>query len=277
MPFQSLSMCSNNLMRHWLVYVLFGAAVTFFLSCESKSVTPEAIVCEPYMPPPDAWTYPIQPGSKEWIELPDTEARFNSCQIPSERLKAMSNEALLDAWLNFPFNYDIYVVYNLLKHMDNLVTRFSGLAELSTRKDRLSTVLREYASRNPLCIQQIPDSLKKGQYSLDFGLFEALLATDGFLSQSSLGDKKELVRESIKNYDRKCEAGTENYTDKSLPLLVCMKAMYQANYKPFINELKDSKQTLLIGFFQTGILYSSSEPDQPIVQTILRHSKKFSK
>lgn len=264
-------------MRHRLVYVLFGVAIAFLQCCDSKSVTPEAIVCEPYKIPPDAWTYPVLPGTKEWSALPDTEARFNTCQIPSERLEAMSNEALLDAWLSFPFNYDIYLVNNLLKHMNNLVTRFSGLAEFSKREDRLSTVLREYASRNPLCIQQLSDSLKKGEYSLDFGLFEALLATDGFLSQSSLNDKKELVRESIKKYDRKCEAGRENYTDKSLSLLVCMKAMYQANYKPFINELKDSKQTLLIGFFQTGILYSSSEPDQPIVQTILRHSKKFSK
>jgi hypothetical protein len=142
--FNLFAICSNNLMRHRLVYVLFGVAAAFLQCCDSKSVTPEAIVCEPYMPPPDAWTYPVQPGSKEWIDFPDTEARFNTCQIPSERLKAMSNEALLDAWLNFPFNYDIYLVYNLLKYMNNLVARFSGLAELSTREDRLSTVLREY-------------------------------------------------------------------------------------------------------------------------------------
>ncbi|REA64459.1 hypothetical protein DSL64_02615 [Dyadobacter luteus] len=269
-------MFSNSLTKPLLTNLLSGAIIILLCCCHSKTVAPDPIDCTPYNAPSDAWRYPVLPGTKEWIELPDTETRFNACQIPSERLEAMSNEALLDSWLNFPFNYDIYLTNNLLKHMNNVVTTFSGLAELSTRKDRLSTVLREYTSRNPLCIQQLSDSIKKGEYSLDFGLFEALLATDGFLSQSALEDKKELVRESIRKYDRKCEAGKENYTDKSLSLLVCMKVMYQANYKPFINELKDPKQTLLIGFFQTGILYSSSEPDQPIVQTILRHSKKFS-
>lgn len=269
-------MCLNSLTKYCLANILIGA-ITFFPSCNSKNVSPEVVVCEPYKIPADAWTYPVQPGTREWIDLPDTEARFNACQIPSERLETMSNEALLDAWLNFPFNYDMYLVNNLLNYMSTLVTRFSGLSELSKRESRLSTVLREYASRNPLCIQQLSDSVKKGEYSLDFGLFEALLATDGFLNQSTLDDKKELVREAIKKYDRKCEAGTENYTDKSLSLLVCMKAMNQANYAPFINELKDSKQSLLIGFFHTGVLYSSSEPDQPIVQKILYHSRKFSK
>jgi hypothetical protein len=64
---------------------------------------------------------------------------------------------------------------------------------------------------------------------------------------------------------------------KSFSLLVCMKGMYNANYLPFIAELKNPEQVKLIAFFETGILHASSEPDEPVVQTIMRHSKQFSK
>ena len=140
-----VSMFSSSLIKHLLTNVLSGAIITLLFCCDSKTVSPDPVDCAPYKAPSDAWTYPVLPGTKEWIDLPDTEARFNACQIPSERLKVMSNEALLDAWLNFPFNYDIYLVNNLLKHMNNLVTRFSGRIVL---KRPLSLSVKENFSCN---------------------------------------------------------------------------------------------------------------------------------
>jgi hypothetical protein len=267
--------------RQVKVYNFFGQVLLWlfavcFLSCKEENIQPAFVTCTPYSAPTDAWTYPILPGTVKWVELGSTEARWQACQIPDSHLQAMSNKALLDAWLRFPFATDIFLYNDIIFPVEFAINEFSGLRELSSRSDGTLTLFEEYKSRNPVCIQQM-DSLLKGDFSIEYGLLEGLLANDMMLDKLSLADKKELVREALTKYYNKIEVGQENYGDiiTALSLFICIRSMYNADYEPFLNDLKKADSEVLISFFQTGRLFAKISPNDPVVQTIIYHSKKF--
>lgn len=119
-----------------LSILIFSGCQTVIAQPAVQNAASEYMIKEPY-------TYPVLPGTEEWLALEDTSARREACQIPEDILKRLTTEALLETVLEYPFFSDVSA-YNQARWGYNAVKkRFNGLQELSTRKD-LAEVVANY-------------------------------------------------------------------------------------------------------------------------------------
>lgn len=87
-----------------------------------------------------AWTYPVQPGTEEWVDLGSTEKRREACRVPQEELNAMTTEALLKTALDHPFCGDMLAFDRKEDGYRHQLMSNSALAALQERDDRHEVV-----------------------------------------------------------------------------------------------------------------------------------------
>ena len=94
--------------------------------------------------PADTYTYPIEIGSDEYIELnkQGMQAVFQAFEIPTATLKGMSTAGIIQSFIEYPFLMDFDVAHPSMQYS---VERFKSMnlgQELITRKDAGEWLLR---------------------------------------------------------------------------------------------------------------------------------------
>lgn len=139
-----------------------------------------------------AYTYPIVPGTDEWNSFLTRGEMLKACQIPEEKLKNMSTEALLETVLMYPLISDYFYFNSLSEAYHNMNASFNGLRELVSRKDVMSTIIEEYSRSCVVTASELSKSSPKDFWkstTLEF------LIVCGELSGVSLtNDEKELFQ-----------------------------------------------------------------------------------
>lgn len=96
------------------------------------------------------YVFPVVPGSSEWEKFISKQDMVDACQVPEDKLKNMTTEALLETVLNYPLITD-YIAFNTFEDACNMVSSdFNGFNELFSREDVTSVILNRYATSNVL-------------------------------------------------------------------------------------------------------------------------------
>lgn len=91
------------------------------------------------------WDYPIKPGTEKWKTLKTNQEMFDTCQIPSEIIRILSTEELVQLCLNYPLLGDM--LFSNTSYQDGFnekSSNFNGFQELFKRKDAGAELLRYY-------------------------------------------------------------------------------------------------------------------------------------
>ncbi len=102
------------------------SVVTIGLMLPSVNATTEATNNIPY-------TYPIQRGTDEWLQLKTLEDKLAACQIPEDVLSQMTTDALIETVKNYPLAINIYAYSTIDRGYEVVKSQFNGLAELDRR------------------------------------------------------------------------------------------------------------------------------------------------
>lgn len=271
-------MKSVRTFRPKIPFIVYIIAFTILCSCGRDKIAPAEIDCNFNPALADGWVYPVLPDTPEWLELETPEARWDACQIPDDKLVKMSNKVLIDAWLRFPFIGDIFSSNSVVKSLEYMIPNFSGLRELTGRANAMDTLIAVYRLRHPSCTVNL-SSIDQGRYSINLANIEYLIASDVMLNKLSITGKKALVKDAFAVFEAKEKTGTTYYGGivRGASLFVCAKAMQSVNYQPFHAAIRNDKTKVLAEFLETGYLHTETNRENPIVQVILNHSKKFIK
>lgn len=91
------------------------------------------------------WDYPIKPGTEKWKTLKTNQEILDTCQIPSEIIKKLSTEDLVQLCLNYPLLGDmLFSNTNYQDGFNVISSNFNGFQELFKRKDAGAELLRFY-------------------------------------------------------------------------------------------------------------------------------------
>ena len=128
---------------------------------------------------PDAWTYPVVPGTDEWLALGSTQARVDACQIPQSVLDTVSTGYLAHLCLDYPFASDIWAFNILQDGVEHYFDDCNGLRELVERPDRFAILTDLYLSG--LAMQDtyasLDDLLERGDYVTRVALVEVIMGS----------------------------------------------------------------------------------------------------
>lgn len=264
--------------RPKVLLIVYLILIAILGSCGNDKIAPSEIDCNFNPVLKEAWVYPIVPGTPEWLELGTTEARWNACQIPNDKLGKMSNRVLIDAWLRFPFVTDIFLSNSVVRSMAYQIQNFAGLREFTGRASSMDTLIAVYRLRHPSCTVNLT-SIDQGRYSINLANIEYLIASDVMLAKLSITGKKALVKDAFAVFEAKEKTGKTYYGGivRGASLFVCAKAMQSVIYKPFDTAVKNDKTGVLAEFLATGYLHTGADRENVLVQVIINHSKKFIK
>lgn len=87
--------------------------------------------------------YPITPDDEAWKELESIEEKIKVCRIPDEILKKMTDEQLIQAILDFPFLYDVFLAPTEEAGVESLKEICDAYAELLTRPSAKEDLLHK--------------------------------------------------------------------------------------------------------------------------------------
>lgn len=131
-----------------LALMLMFSAVPLSLATENDDF---AISLQDPMP----YVFPITQESPEWVEFNTTQERIDVCQVPEQKLKSMTTEALLATVMNYPF-IETYTAFNSVEDACRTMSRdFNGFGELFSRPDITDELLNKYRDSRVLTSQEV--------------------------------------------------------------------------------------------------------------------------
>ena len=97
--------------------------------------------------PADTYTYPIEIGSDEYIELnkQGMQAVFQAFEIPTATLKGMSTAGIIQSFIEYPFLMDFDVAHPSIQYSVERLKSMNLGQELITRKDAGVSIERRKA------------------------------------------------------------------------------------------------------------------------------------
>ncbi len=206
----------------------------FFLACCTKEN--EEFVCyiEPY---PDAYDYPIKPGTPEWENLQSSDEMDSVLQIPENILLIISTEGLIETVLNYPGFGNLYFSEDLQSAFEGMTGRFNGFQELLQRNDAAKKLMDRYLMMYPGCKNNNWPSINEpgSSISFSFAYIEILLAQYPILNQLDSVLIKLLHDEATRKYSDKKHYDHSVFSKKHT-VLIEARIMYLKKYPPFIEE-----------------------------------------
>lgn len=268
-------MSARSFLRIFILFIFCQLNLFCSKKTDDSATKPD---CPSYSIPSDSYVFTVLPGTPTWVALGTVDARVKANQIPDSILAKISTAALVQSWLDFPFNEDIFAASNLQSGMDYWLANFSGLLELKKRTDAAKTILARYQFMNPPCIDYLSPGTDKGGFSGSFIIMELLLSQDVFLNGAPIDVKKNVVAEGLKKYSAKKNYNNAYYYaggDLASSLFLCGRVMKNAGYQPFLNAYQAS--TVLQQFLTTGYFSTSVSEDNPDIKILLQQSSDFIK
>ena len=204
------------------------------------------------------WDYPVRPGTPEWAELTCAE-RVAACQIPDDILGKLTTGQLLQLWMDYPFQLNIFAFNFYQDGFDCQSSSFNGLQELLQRNDVGKEAVIAYKAMDPLNIEEDWSNSQKYAYSLNFALLELFISQKPVLDNLLANEKKELTAISLEYLEKKrifsegLYPGIWGETGILLIGRILENVKYQA-YIDLINQNQDVKNA-----FEKGPVWSVSE------------------
>ena len=124
-----------NFMRKCIYLFLF---LFFSVGCTDNQLIEKEIVTQESTATSRAvskWDFPVKSGTAEWKTLKSRDEKIKKCQIPSEILKSLTTQELVEICANYPLNMDAYAYSNISIGMAVVTASFNGYQELFKRND----------------------------------------------------------------------------------------------------------------------------------------------
>ncbi|NLJ39771.1 MAG: hypothetical protein GX432_13570 [Candidatus Atribacteria bacterium] len=225
---------------------------------------------------PDAYDYPIKPGTPEWEKLTTSYEMDSVLQIPKDVLNSISTEGLIETVLNYPKFGDLYFLDNYQFSFDRLKEHFNGFQELLTRRDAGIKLFSRYKLMNPACNKNNWPSITGpgSSVSFSFAFIEIIIAQYDILNQFNNEQIKPLLKETIIKYQEKTRYNYSVFSKKHT-VLIAGRIMYIKNYSPFMEEYK--KNIYVKTFIDKVMLYNNFETLDLIIDYANDFYEKYNK
>lgn len=160
-------------MRIKLRYMVVILIVLFCVNCPVFASENRLQIDVPY-------EYPVTPGMSNWEELDTHEKKVAACQIPTDILKIMTTDALIQSIIDYPLAVDMYAYDSVDEGYEVLRNQFNAIRELESR-------MKEYDLSKEICPNAYSMSLEKDFH--DFfkeDLFDILSGEEGIQENFAL-------------------------------------------------------------------------------------------
>jgi len=230
--------------------------------------------------PSDSYNYPIYPGTKEWATLTTGQQMLDACQVPTNILKNMSTQAVIQAIWEHPLLFEVFTLgYGYQAVFESMFSQNNAYMELSKRQDAGVALLARLNMVNPLTQDVIPE----------FRALELLISQTPFPVQLNNDQKKEVIDITFKNdnllqNDAELPDSSLNKTTyRAISWLLIGRTLVAADYTPFVTAVNENNQLkyFLDGWTpqqndigHTGYIYME-EVYGDIPQSIISFGKDF--
>lgn len=92
----------------------------------------------------DTYSFPFQPGDETWKTYQSADDLKEALQIPSDVIKSIATDKLLDLCISYPYNIDMLSTDKAEDGFNLLRSEFNGYAELLTRNDLASVLISRF-------------------------------------------------------------------------------------------------------------------------------------
>jgi hypothetical protein len=215
--------------------------------------------------PKDSYNYPVYPGMEEWKRLSSGQEMAEACQVPPDKLKTMSTQAVIQALWEYPLLFEVFHRYQYQMDFESVFLPNNAYNELKGRTDAGTSLLKRLEVVNPLV----------SEAKFEFEILELLMAQDVFLSQLGEKDKKTTIELALKKDDLRQQ--NVNYADKperSVLWLFAGKIMLNAGYKPLLAEINRNDQLKSFLTLNTYVYMKEIYGDD-IPQIIIQYATTF--
>ena len=192
-----------------------------------------SFICNP-LTFPDAYEYPIKPGTEEWVQLVSRDARAQACTIPQEILETISTGGLFESLLNYPFILDYGAWEKMQVGFEKLKTENKGFTELYSREDLFQIIYDWYSPMSLECKDWIyrPNN---APVVIELEIIEMFIFQNEFLD--SLNHDR--VIEIFKLIFNKLQSRIDNRSlesEKWVSAAILGKIMFRSEFNPFVNK-----------------------------------------
>ena len=94
------------------------------------------------------YEYPIVPGDDKWLELETVNDKIEVCRIPQETLENMTDQALIQAVLDYPFICDVFAYDEQDLAIRSLEKNCDAYSELIRRDSGKDSLINTIEKRN---------------------------------------------------------------------------------------------------------------------------------
>jgi hypothetical protein len=224
--------------------------------------------------PAGSCTYPVYPGTEVWASLGIHE-RYELIEVPYDRLKNMSTQAVLQAIWEYPLLFEVVFSCSgcgYQAEFDYLSRENNAYKELLQREDVGECLLERLLCINPIVLPRSFHSWILPQ------ALEVLISQSVFLSQLSSENKKQIIETTLKNDSLRQEHDI-NITSTHFPAswLLMARILVSANYSPFMDEVEQNEglRVFIENRRRNSIIFLEYGND--ISQLIIDHAQNFIK
>jgi hypothetical protein len=218
---------------------------------------------------PDAYKYPIKPGTQEWIDLGSRDARANACMITEEILQKISTGGLFESLLSYPFILDYGAWEELQVGFEKLKSENKGFTELYSREDLFHIIYEWYESMSLDCKEWIYHP-SHAPIEVELEIIEMFIFQNEFLDNLNQDQIIEIYKLIFNKLQSKVEHG---YPDggKWISAAILGKIMYREEFKQFIDECNNNE--FILFFIESIPLYRPVEIDP--IEIIAKYTEEF--
>ena len=149
------------------------------------------------------WDYPVKPGMKEWSQFKSMEDMYLACQIPSNILKLLDTESLVNICLSFPAP-PVFPLFNIPQQaFMEYYTNFNGIRELFKRQDAGQYLLKKYTMMSLSEFNPLWPLHQQGSFISHYKFVEAILSQPQVIASLDTKERKELLKEALRKMDEK--------------------------------------------------------------------------
>ena len=253
----------------------FLLMAVFITSCTDRDVDTN---CKTVSKPVDTYNYPVKPGDPVWTTYKNGAERLAALQIPQEVLHTISTEGLIQTCIDYPGlgNLALNVGVHVPHALQNMMTQFTGMIELTKRPDSGEKMLMRYSLMDPACILNYDPNLVNIGFSLDFSAFEMMICYDEITKNMHIETKKKLIIQALDKVNKKSQH-PEHYAYYSFAtsLYIPTKIMLQERYTPFLKEVDANPELEL--YIQQLLWPGTHEEAEAMFTAIINHANDFIK
>lgn len=245
--------------------------LVLFFSCSKNGIEDRECIAFNI---PDAYHFPIRPGSTDWQQLGSLTEKIEVCQIPDSILNNISTEGLLETLLNYPLILD-YTAFNTMQGgFYNIKSVNNGFNELYKRNDLFEVILERYELMSLNCEGDLyPPFILGDDYTpitIPFKTYELFIFQDELLDSINENERILIFEEVYTIHNLKIKNGySVNSCNTTTAILG--KIMYKNNFIPFVDYCNETE---FIKFFIESIPTYRPENLSPL-DIITEYAKEY--